>query len=121
MRPIKFRAWDGKYKVMTACVTLSDLSNGFKGLYSSNDIVMQFTGLLDRYGKEIWEGDVIRVVIENKYLNQDYLGEIKWIEKGGAFYVEDVPRGVVLFSMLTPDQLEVIGNIYSNPELLKNE
>ena len=57
-------------------------------------ILMQFTGLLDKNGKEIYEGDITNV------------GIVEW------------DHGQFTERLYAPDDIEVIGNIYSNPELL---
>jgi len=118
MRQIKFRAWDKKYKIMTACVTLKHISEGFEGI--NNNIVMQFTGLKDKNGKEIYEGDLIKF--------WDYLGEV-YYEDGQYVFSEVEPYKyyelyyIDLRSMIYEEQqeIEVIGNIYENPELLKEK
>lgn len=62
MREIKFRAWDKENSEMTL-FTFDDVSSGQVGnndQYISEMVVMQYTGLLDKNGKEIYEGDIIR-------------------------------------------------------------
>lgn len=108
MREIKFRAWDGEKMIDTFSVQ----SNGDGVLYSGDIMgsweIMQFTGLLDKNGKEIYEGDIL--------MADEYVVEIKF--KGGQF--------VGFNEKLNPQetqnrnwlQWEIIGNIYENPELL---
>lgn len=59
MREIKFRAWDREYKFMTAEVSFKDIQRGFTGLFGPNMEIIQSTGLQDRGGKEIYEGDYL--------------------------------------------------------------
>jgi hypothetical protein len=82
--------------------TLIDWSN-YYGL--SNYILMQYTGLKDKNGKEIYEGDIVDVTKCDGIPHK--LFEIKW-DKGG-FYP------LTLYYL----ECQVIGNIYENPELLK--
>jgi uncharacterized phage protein (TIGR01671 family) len=103
MREIKFRAWDKKARnmimglpvhsaVAQKIVTKSvDLLTNFP---SEDDkfILMQFTGLKDKNGKQIYEGDVL------KY--EKYIINVEWNEEAGN------------------DDFEIIGNVYENPELL---
>ena len=70
------------------------------------DVIMQFTGLHDQHGKEIWEGDVVRSGDKDERLDEVVVFE------GGAF------QSVCLAD---PSIFEVLGNIYEQPELVKSE
>lgn len=75
--------------------------------------LMQFTGLKDKNGKEIYEGDVVEFILPNEHEGEtEYIEEITY--EGSSFVLDgNVP--VDAFEK----ELEVIGNIYENPELLK--
>lgn len=77
--------------------------------------LMQFTGLKDKNGKEIYEGDRIR--ISDEYGNED-TGFIGYKEREMAFVV-DWGNNRYRRIMDSEDVIEVIGNLYENPELLK--
>lgn len=81
-----------------------------------NDItyfeLLQSTGLFDKNGKEIFEGDIIR----NNY---GELGNIKW-SRGGFVYHED-GANFYLFSIGAGQPFEILGNIYEHPHLLGEE
>ena len=116
MREIKFRAWDADDKVM---VSPDYISRDGRACWKSNSIptssiyVMQFTGLKDKNGTEIYEGDIL--------VNQNgYQFEIQWAIPGET-YVGWVVKWLnhptpplaydLLFGNVTRT-CEVIGNIY---------
>lgn len=116
MREIKFRAWSPKFKTM---VFMSLLPTGDKTVQEtyvySETTLMQYTGLQDKNGKEIYEGDVVRVT--DDVGNKDNI-EMKWSSKRGNHMIGYWAG----FSVLDrkSEEAEVIGNIYENPELLKS-
>lgn len=72
-----------------------------------NLILMQYTGLKDKSGREIYEGDII----ENW---QGRKSEVKFYDRLGAFEMFDGPEHIT-------QPWEIIGNVYQNPEMLKRE
>lgn len=124
MREIKFRAWDGEEMVHYLTIT-SDGECIYSDLIRRNVPVFQYTGLHDKNGREIYEGDVVLDVKgTNKYRN-DY--EIKPIgtaegSEGRPCLLAGFPlqqRCTIYDLSGNTDRLEIIGNIYENPELLK--
>ena len=115
MRDFKFRAWHIGLKHMYFDVRVSSVSwatndTHFGGEHST---LMQFTGLIDKNAKEIYEGDICIVYL------QDGLREImvvKWDEGSCGFRFNGSDGG---FWRITHTPIEVIGNIYENPELLR--
>ena len=114
MREIKFRAWHKNTKVMLDPVDLHTMCVLNGGLGFSDDIVlMQYTGLKDKNGIEIYEGDII-----------SFGGAINYIVIWGdepflAFYYKPIAGGeMFVLKKRECEKLEVIGNIFENPELL---
>ena len=109
MREIKFRAWNDNKKEMFDPVGEIDLNN---------ERVMQYTGLKDKNGKEIYEGDIIEWTGEP--LLKDVPNKNKYIIKWEIFH--DIEKYEITgsgFKTENPDRIEIIGNIYENPELIK--
>lgn len=108
-RAIKFRAWDGenmqwsfKVRAVDGMVTKYNMELDWK--------VMQFTGLTDKTGKEIYEGDLV----EDK---DGEVREIIWHLAGFYFRYKDKKGRPD--SYVDSRECKVVGNIYENPELLK--
>lgn len=108
-REIKFRAWveEGKWDYYAYDIQKrADMAEWFG---HSNIHIEQYTGLTDKNGKEIYEGDIVS--IHNKSHKNEYdIGVIEF--KKGAF------RCPFLLGKYQSGQVEVIGNIHENPELL---
>ena len=123
MKP-EFRAWTeegkamyyGVYPFKDGTLLLSYDEIAFDEVPASDFIIMQSTGIKDKNGKEIYEGDIVRFALTdgfNYVMNED--GVVTY--KLGAFYVVN---GLTeyLISDINTNEVEVIGNIYENPELL---
>ena len=129
MRELKFRAWDKKRKRMFAVTTLnaSGAVSVFiddAGLYllpAEQIELMQYTGLKDKNGKEIYVGDIIHRGALPK-VNVFRNSVIRFDEESVGFIATSTRNGArTLFNGQTCDEIEVIGNIHENPELLEGE
>jgi len=110
MRETKFRAWNGERmkEVLTWGFNERFISTPKETSPQEDLKVMQYTGLKDKNGKEIYEGDIV-----------------EWESKrvGSPYGVNEISRAVVKFenqkwSPWLSEFMTVIGNIYENPELL---
>ena len=116
MREIKFRAWGAlgsdKAPRMISNWQSADLIEyvGFDGGGSFE--VMQFTGLLDKNGKEIYEGDV---VLNNEF-EPPYPYVVDWNLPMGWWQM--YAKNIYSQRNLSENEVEVIGNIHENPEIL---
>lgn len=124
-REIKFRAWDKSIKKMIQPHNGDFIKWHAMSNWKDCLIVMQFTGLLDKNGKEIYEGDIISYTIfDHNDHDTQFKGIIKWV--GSGFIVTQIPDtlhngdfGIELYWVWQQDEeFEVIGNIHQNPELL---
>ena len=79
----------------------------------ADDIYMQFTGLKDKNGKEIYEGDI--VTLYDPYTKSQHITEVIWDDVNCRFAMKYT---FVDFDFLITDEIEVIGNIYENSELI---
>ncbi len=113
MRQIKFRAWDEKLKMMMPEVDLSGPLQSYKWLGRTDLPIMQFTGLLDKNGKEIYEGDIV------KCRHIDVPAQVVY-EIALGYGLRDTKNHWQGQLKTYAEDYEIIGNIYENPELLED-
>jgi uncharacterized phage protein (TIGR01671 family) len=134
MRDIKFRVWDKENKEMLDVEDLhwDDCTREFSirtTMYSNyfdieDMILMQYTGLKDKNGKEIYEGDIVK---HNGFYEGDCYynagcGQVLWDDEDTGFYLTAKDTSFInLFDLTRNLDGEIIGNIYENPELLEVE
>ena len=123
MRIIKFRAWDKSSATFESFDFLytKDVARFGKGKWSIN-YLQQFTGLLDKNGKEIYEGDILKNTKYNQTVEVFWKGcevlEDDWIRWGGWNF-RKVNKNENITKAIYSKQIEVIGNLYENENLLK--
>jgi len=133
MREIKFRFWNREENQMISGDTLAFEEYAPLCHLLSQEGIMQYTGLKDKNGREIYEGDII---VDGSAPGPEYgIGgymftkyEVKMVN--GCFVVECIPDCVndhifgsyhLLYEVITDGFAEVVGNIYENLELLKEK
>lgn len=127
---LKYRAWDKHGQKMFANdeliiwngnVYANDSKkltcNNLKGWSIDDEYLMQSTGLVDKNGKEVFVGDIIKCTrgcLHEVYIEKEYGGTYF----GGmpAVYLKDLREGYAW-----TEHEEIVGNIYENPELLEDE
>lgn len=144
-RTIKFRVWAEKkfYTTGKAGIFPAGLSDSF-GLFfslrpnkraeSEGMVVEQFTGLTDKNGKEIYEGDIVKASLADRWGNLEsedakQVGRINYRADTAGFSICPtlldgpfrVDISVLFLRSSVSERLEVIGNIHENPELLSHE
>ncbi|MGB4971217.1 MAG: YopX family protein [Cyclobacteriaceae bacterium] len=120
MREIKFRAWDKKEKKMYSWGEILNHAKNFDRfnnvvsifLDNSNLNIMQYTGLKDKNDIEIYEGDIM---LHGKLTYPVVFDELGWR------LITITSKGHRINTYIDVKKDKVIGNIYENPELLKEE
>lgn len=143
MRELKFRAWQkvqdlhrkpGMYTVADLVFYGKPEHGGCEVFFWEDDMrssvyledveLMQYTGLTDKKGREIYEGDIVKRRKDSRQKVSQNIGVVSFNERMGCFAIsqrEPLPGSAVLYAY--KDHIvacEVIGNIWENPGLLKN-
>lgn len=121
MREFKFRAWDKDNKEMVYQNADSPSFGTFKGekyctleevfFYEKESFdIMQYTGMKDKNGKEIYEGDIVKAKSSD---GREFVGHVMFGD--GSFFIKNDTSSNYRW---IDYEVEVIGNIHENPELL---
>nr|DAX55406.1 MAG TPA: YopX protein [Caudoviricetes sp.] len=126
MREIKFRAWDKALKSWTNYSIDDDLLMFYDkhaecwetDQEGERFILCQYTGLKDNEDREIYEGDIVKAISFARWI-----GVVKYSDENQAFIFDDLDKKYrgksTVFMNQFDDGFEILGNIYENPELLK--
>ncbi len=121
MRAIRFRVWDksikkwmfgyetlGGFNFFGEVVLMGELSRiSLEKLSNDDYAVMQYTGLKDKKGKEIYEGDIIRIFGYKDVVTEE--GPVFWCTHSLRWKVE-------LYGFTVDNNIEIIGNIHENQD-----
>ena len=112
MKDVKFKVWDKILHSWSKNTHRFLHNEGVLTLDSGDryDFV-QWTGLLDRHGDEIYEGDIVR------FLASGVRDSVTFGDCG--FWLSDIPMSELCIGRNVTDEIEIIGSVHENPELLK--
>lgn len=115
MRDIKFRSWNVVDKTMYN--SIYNCKDSFEMQLKHPQIykIMQYTGLKDVNGIEIYEGDIVERRFMNLIDGAEFVGVVKYYD--GAFNVDNNREAYPLFHEI--DEIEILGNIYEDSGLLE--
>ena len=107
-------------------VRIVEQESSYKDAEVDSDTVGQFTGLTDKNGRKIFEGDIIHLEYSQVFFGGEYFGEYtaEVSYKEGCFITDGINNGDEIETPLSGfdnDEVEIIGNIHDNPELLGGE
>lgn len=138
MRELKFRIWDkqqnrfhtdrdwgisldGTHIIGISSHDRWDHDKGYKIKLTDNLVIQQYTGLKDKNGKDVYEGDIIQYNVGSSYENMNFI--VQWSEDSLGYILQS-QSGDILTNSWTPDGnrfnfIELKGNVFENKELLK--
>lgn len=128
-REIKFRAWDKENKKMAQVSRINFGPGGIRYLVDDS-VLLEYTGLHDKNGREIYEGDIVSFgSVWNNGANEDideefHIGVVEYDPHYAVYNVNCEESGEHRFmftDVVNYDGFGVIGNIFENPELLEGK
>jgi len=139
MREIKFRVWDGDKFIWNSQGSQQDKQHFFIGVegfiyakygrteYHENLVIQQFTGFKDKNNKDIYEGDIVKFEHDEEICGpcsypkrRKYLGQVV-----DVYLIQHAKPSIFkeyrekLIKHCQGKKIEIVGNIFENPELLK--
>jgi uncharacterized phage protein (TIGR01671 family) len=99
-------------------------TNGIDGIEVDYNTLGQFTGLTDKNGKKIFEGDIVKLFFYDKEqdINYELIGQVESVLLCGFITIyEEKVNALQLFNKTISNKIEIIGNQWDNPELLEKD
>jgi len=133
MREIKFRAWDKKRKVIVNpdkfyldinYIYVNNKDGSGYWIKEDDYVLMQYTGLKDKNNKEIYEGDIVKIIYSMSWMKipEIIVEQVKLVN--GAFmpfYWLRKDEDYEIDYLVNLATVEVVGNVFENPELLNRK
>lgn len=119
MRDILFRGKrviDGKW--VESCCPLGEMHSGTVTYDFDSKTVCQYTGLTDRDGRKIFEGDIVKHFNDTTIPSKFDIGIISWDKQTCRFHRNSTEDNNEFFLITEDCKYEVIGNIFDNPEMV---
>lgn len=119
MREFKFRAWNGNKMIQVDTFhvhikKVESLEHQTWDWYRKDYKIMQYIGLKDKNGVEIYHKDIV--------LREGLTYVVEWDEKHATFYLHDTDNDIEYHLCIADDDvIEVIGNVFQTPELLEGK
>lgn len=134
MREIKFRAWDKINKkfwskdderkvffpITDDMIMYFNFENDYyEEILDKNIEILQYTGLKDKNGKEIYEGDILKY--KDPYDKRfKHISPVEYLKTQASFGILDIYGNTIpLYKLTANNYLQVVGNIYENKDLLE--
>ena len=117
-KKIKFRVWDVDAKLWRNFLYVDVVTGNVSGNDKTEYIITQYTGLVDKNGKDIYEGDIVGYQTYYTRYKTVYVYDVVCM-RPPTLWLKNEEFGYKGERLIQPCETTVVGNIYENPEMLK--